>query len=137
MNIEFDSNHQYLGVEFDWLATDQSGQFGYFSTAGFGPVPSRLCRDDNAKYELYEVVVGLDEVGKPKTYTGRKGSIHDWVEIAKRGFYAFDWISSRKTYEIVASPGTGPGSTLPDEIIQLLGLVVLPIDFQESQIFRP
>ena len=34
--------HDYLGVEFDWIATDLDGHIGYFSSAGFGPLPEQI-----------------------------------------------------------------------------------------------
>ncbi len=133
----FKKNHAELGIEFDWLASDRFGRHGYFSTAGFGPIPQVLSEEEALVDDLFEKVIKLAKTNEPRIHVDVERNIGDWIAIAKRGFYAFDWRSRRSTYELIASPEAGACQPLPDEISRMLRMVALQVDFRETQVFSP
>jgi hypothetical protein len=97
------ANHQYLGSEFDFLASDSSGKIAYFSSAGFGPIPREVAELGARMYDLCEGVDSLPRVSQAAEMS-QKPNMGEWVAIAERGFYAYDWSHEDECYELVAQP---------------------------------
>ena len=101
--MEFLFQHAYLGAEADWIAVDQSGRLGYFSTAGAGPIPTTFERDMDCE-DIFETILALEVSGSMNLVGQHEGSLNDWIEVARRGIFAFDWVSEVNCYSLVAKP---------------------------------
>lgn len=103
MSLEFLFEHSFLGLERDWLATNSSGETGFFSTAGFGPIPRSLIREPRLN-ETFERVESLPVVSGFEIIHPSESNLQDWVSVAKRGIFAFDWDNSMKFFRLIARP---------------------------------
>jgi hypothetical protein len=81
------------GMEFDWFAVDQDGNFALFATAGAGPVPDQVFDSLDRHGELAEniTIVGW-------------GTNEVWYSFARLGLFAYDWRDELKAYVRVAEP---------------------------------
>ena len=136
------SREAFEGVEFDWFAVDAVGHVGHFSTAGYGPVPLPvLDRLDAARTdELWSLCERLLELPVIGGATGElPGQIDDWVELARRGLFGFDWQHWSGPYRRAATPSTPVGvATLPADLQRLVRLVEWSgVRFAELQSVRP
>jgi hypothetical protein len=93
---------QIDGREFDWFAIDVDGSIGHFSSAGFGLVPIDILERFEEADVLPEQFLGLPIVGEAIGHL--KGNIADWLEMARRGLYSFDWNDSKAIYCRAATP---------------------------------
>jgi hypothetical protein len=91
-------------VEFDWLCSDADGFVGFFATAGAGPVPSSAVdladAMDTAIHEMRKrpaatVAVDIRQLAP---------DISEWIAVAERGIFAFDWRIASAAYEVIARP---------------------------------
>jgi len=101
--MEWIAKHEYIGSEFDFVASDGSGCVAYFSSAGFGPIPEQAAQIGDQMYELCETIEGLAKVSQVEELS-TEPNIGEWVAAAERGFYAYDWCHERARYELVARP---------------------------------
>ncbi len=136
------SREAFEGVEFDWFAVDATGHVGHFSTAGYGPVPLPvLDRLDAAQtdelWSLGERLLGLPVVGQATGHL--PGEIDDWLELARRGLFGFDWQHGSGPYRRAATPGVPVSiADLPADLQRLVRLVELPgVRFAEVESVRP
>lgn len=136
------SREAFEGGEFDWFAVDAAGHVGHFSTAGYGPVPlpvlDRLDRaQEDALWSLGERLLGLPVIGQATGHL--PGRIDDWLELARRGLFGFDWKHWSGPYLRAAVPSVPVGvADLPAELQALVRLVVLPgVRFAELVSVRP
>lgn len=90
-----------------WIASDDLGQIGFFFTAGSGPIPAsalQLVHESEESANELPIVSDVDLlVPLPRP--------DDYLNLARRGFYAFDWSDVHKTnlertksYELIARP---------------------------------
>jgi len=83
------------GVDFDWFAIDQSGNWAVFATAGEGFIPESVL-----KYaDLHSFI--SEKINLPNW--GRSNIWHDYAVV---GLFAFDWDSAIGGYIKKASPDT-------------------------------
>lgn len=97
-------DHDHRGCEFDWLALDQNGLPGYFSTAGEGWIPSQILDLSGDPEDPAKLVSRLPDRGAPTVLYKGKGVVTDWIQVGRKGIYAFDWNRSAERYELIASP---------------------------------
>ena len=103
---------QIDGREFDWFAVDSMGHVAHFSSAGFGPIPRQVLARLEEADDLPLRLLALPIIGSAKGHMA--GRIDDWLEMAKRGLYSFDWSSNR--YQLAATPSVAlHTSALPAE----------------------
>jgi hypothetical protein len=102
--MAFIVDHERSRVEFDWIAVDRSGCLGYFATAGFGPIPSSVASNCDLYDEVLEAVLLMPIRGSADVSPTAKGDVSEWLEVARRGMFAYDWCVSRSCYELVARP---------------------------------
>lgn len=100
----FSFEHRFLGYEFDWLACDDTGHVAFMASAGFGPIPTQYVDDesifDGLFEEIEQIPVSCDDYEVNRFDKVILGS----ADIARRGFYAFDWNHSEKRYLLEAIP---------------------------------
>ena len=97
------TTHRYLGTEFDWVASDSNGRLGYFSTAGFGGIPASVAAIDDEMYGICDAVAVLPERGAMKLLS-HLTNVDDWIRVAMRGFFAYDWNHERDCYAPISIP---------------------------------
>src|SRR4051794_23444120 len=103
------------GGEFGWFAVDGAGHVGHFATAGFGPIPSAVLARLEEMLELYERVLLLPTIGEATGHLS--GRIDDWLEMARRGLFAYDWQHWSGPYCRAATPSVPTQvARLPAEI---------------------
>ena len=90
------------GGEFDWFAVDADGHVGHFSTAGFGPIPKAVLNEFDRVKGLDERLMALPVNGEAKGHL--PGTIDDWLEMARRGLYSYDWQHWKGPYRRAATP---------------------------------
>ena len=98
------TEHSGKGRELDWLGLDWRDNLGYFSTAGVGPIPVALAQSTEELHDLFERVMTLRVVDDARAVSPDATNIGDWLEVARRGFFAFDWNRHRSAYVLVAQP---------------------------------
>lgn len=120
--------HPLPGFEWDWLAVDNRGHAGMFSTFGYGPVPSPVM---GHVAEIDDVLDHLDELPVVGGYhTAYAGNFSDWERKAERGLFGFDWRAIPGPYRRVTEPRAPLRTdTLPSHIQQVIRRVHLPVDF--------
>ena len=110
------------GSEFDWFAVDSQGRVGHFSTAGLGAVPKIVLEHISQTESLAEDLLGLPVVGQAAGHL--VGNITDWLEMARRGVYSFDWQHSNGAYRLAATPSSElKVGTLPESMQTTLSKV--------------
>jgi hypothetical protein len=125
------------GGEFDWFAVDGAGHVGHFATAGFGPVPASVLARLDESWELPERVLALPAIGQATGHL--PGRIDDWLEMARRGLFSYDWQHWSGPYRRAATPSVPVHvADLPAELRRSVSLVVWPgIRLAESLAVRP
>jgi hypothetical protein len=109
--------HPYSRAEFDWLACDAEGLLGYFSTAGAGPVPRAAIQDGPFLEDVLDRVKELGRTGSAISISGLLNP-RDWLDVAERGFFAFDWSRRHNRYELTAKPSM-PRKIVSIEMLEL------------------
>lgn len=121
-----------FGVDCTWLAYDEFGAVATFFTGGSGPIPQSLLEFplniQKAERQIWELPVrteGRVLIDVPIA--------HDYVEMARRGFYVYDWTDCVRTltseihaYELAAVP-----------LVPLKWSDLLPSSQQHSAPLRP
>lgn len=97
-------NHEFLGSEFDWVAVDRNGVVGYFASAGAGWIPESILSEAEPFWDSLSVILSLPKISEVLNRCSSPHHILDWLEVAARGVFAFDWNHGTKRYELVASP---------------------------------
>ena len=85
--------HDIVGMEFDWFAVDQDGNFALFATAGAGPVPD----------QVFDRLDQHGELAKDIAIVGW-GTSKVWDSFAQVGLFVYDWHDALKAYVRVAEP---------------------------------
>lgn len=114
-----------VGTEFDWVAVDQSGNIGIFSTAGYGAVPRCAIRWRDDYENLIDWIgrrAGLPPFADLMTFTGD-------IPI-----YGFDWIPHSGPYRRVQLPRGMPPVRLDELPEELRGAVIeLNLSFERLE----
>lgn len=130
---EFVSDHEFLGYEYDWAAIDENGYIGYFSTAGSGPVPQLSTQEPTLFDGLFEKIASMDVVSDSIQMNGSDRNVSDWILIAQRGVFSFDWRQEISLYQIIATPKNPVRLEILDTTLQsLLGRIKIECDFERK-----
>ncbi len=135
--MEFDHGHK--GDEFDWVAVDVHGFTAYLSTAGYGPLPLSVLRNTALFEGLLERAMALNETCDAIPNKRVTGNIDDWVRLARRGLFAYDWSHELECYQIIAIPRVPrPLEAFGDaEFVNLARVTALPLGFRETDRIEP
>jgi len=90
------------GGEFDWFAMDGEGHVGHFATAGFRPIPRIVLARFGELREFDRRILQLPAIGEATGHLG--GLIEDWLEMARRGLFSYDWQHWSGPYARAATP---------------------------------
>ena len=131
------SREAVQGGEFDWFAVDADGHVGHFATAGFGPVPAVVLTRLAELRELDERVLRLPAIGAATGHLS--GIIDDWLEMARRGLFAYDWKHWNGPYRRAATPSRPIAlADLPPDVRELVQVVTWPdVRLAELSTIRP
>lgn len=130
------SEHDFLGSEFDWISQDKNGKMGYFSTAGEGWIPESTLHSNQIYWDVLDLVISLPIVGDPECTFSGNHSIDDWINVAARGFFAFDWNRGTKQYELVARPTGIVAAEGIRKIKKFVNPAILQCSFETDFSFR-
>lgn len=80
--------------EFDWFLVDGDGHVALCASGGYGPIPAWVLQhsdpDDTPDDHREELLQCLPEVGDCRV-EGEVGWCEEWLALARRGFYIYDW----------------------------------------------
>lgn len=105
-------NNKYpIGVDCVWLASDKNGNLAAFVTGGTGPIPIESIKCQSLLLEdIEECICDLPTVSMVSLIVKIKRP-DDFVEMAKRGFFVYDWndvhktiLESTQAYKAIAIP---------------------------------
>ena len=96
------SREQLRGREFDWFAVDRRGFIGHFSTAGYGKIPEAILAAYDLVSDLSERILLLSTIASAEGHLA--GKIDDWLEMARRGLFSYDWKHWKGPYRRAATP---------------------------------
>ena len=129
--------------DFEWFAVDRVGHLAFLTSAGFGPVPKVVFKSKPEYFMVREMLLALPFRGdfELRELGPQKRIAKDWIEMARRGLFGYDWNPTRTDfaldchpYEIVAAPKKPLlVSELPSPIKECLVAVRFSSDdFRES-----
>jgi hypothetical protein len=131
------------GLDCVWIGSDREGRVGAFITGGEGPIPAGVLLSHRLSVDEIEGRLSkLPSVTSATLLIPLKRP-DDFVELARRGFFAYDWTDVHRTssealhaYEKIAIPDTPISATeLPPEVAALLEGIALNASFaQETKI---
>lgn len=135
--MSFIRKHEFSRVEYDWLGVDKNGYIGFFSSAGFGPIPETVIKP-NLSIDLTQEILGLPKCSETESIQLQDRKISEWIEIAERGLFSFDWSFNSDSYEMVSWPET---PVFFKEFLKrtdnLIAFIHLPnLDFISSKILK-
>jgi len=124
--------------EFDWFATDGAGHVGHFATAGFGPIPAIVLERLEELRKLDErILQQVPVIGEASGHL--PGRVDDWLEMARRGLFSYDWQHWDGPYRRAATPSRPITITdLPAALSDAVRIVAWPdVRFAELTDLRP
>jgi hypothetical protein len=106
---------------------------GFFTSAGSRVIPEPVLQSKEIRESLRQKLHALPAIGKASRAWFVRGQLDDWIEMAKRGLFAFDFlsddgsISDRGHYRRIAKPSRPlMVQTMPDETRAALARVTVP-----------
>ncbi len=115
----------WSSLHFDWFAVDPGGHLALCSTAGFGEVPQSVLRESTKQARpgdcIEELLRTLDVIGKARSEGPGPGSCEEWLALAKRGFFIYDWQHWDGPYTTIVRP-TQPAvvASVPAQLLRKL-----------------
>ncbi len=117
------NNHPDLGIEFDWLASDQNGNLALMSTAGFGTCPDASSQFRENTIETIDLILSELNLKDADLLISRP----------ETGLIVYDWSSLKKRYERKYIPEAYVNSALlKRKKVSLTVVFALDIDFLEN-----
>lgn len=101
------------GIDLVWVCVDKDGYIGAFVTAGIGEIPEIILENNNLLFEKIEDEILSLNKSSNVILTAQLPKSEDFMEIAKRGIFVYDWdnyhqeySSQPQAYELIATPTT-------------------------------
>lgn len=91
------------GMDFSWLAADSDGHVAWLVTFGSAVVPSWVDRNAGAFDEVESALSALPVRGGVNA-SKVSGYVYEWLDIARRGVFGFDWSVHEGPYRLIARP---------------------------------
>ena len=124
-------NKYPLNIDCVWIATDDVGYLGAFVTAGIAPIPKGVL--NNKFMDIFNIENRICELPKLLIVTllTKIPRPDDFVEMAARGFFVYDWSDTHRTlkssssrYELVAVPDYPTTIVdLPSDFLELVTII--------------
>ena len=98
------------GIDLGWFAVDKDGHVGFFTSAGSLIVPEAVLQSRETYESLSKAIKSLPPAGKGSVQHSGGGNRKDWIEMAARGLFAYDFKSydtevyKNGDYQIIALP---------------------------------
>jgi hypothetical protein len=98
------------GIDLSWFAVDRDGHVGFFTSAGSRIVPEVVLKSRETWESLKKAIHSLPRTGKGSLRFSEGGNLKDWIEMAARGLFAYDFKSydtavfENGDYQIIATP---------------------------------
>jgi hypothetical protein len=126
--------HPRPGIEFDWNSLDRRRHVGVFSTAGYRPVPREVMPLVQAFDEAYpDQIASLAVVTSCAESPEGPGNFSDWIAMAERGLFGFDWEVWDGPYVRLTAPSFPiTVEQFPTHLAWLAQTVVLDVEFTTS-----
>ena len=96
--LSWNADHEWLGIEMDWVGIDERGHVAVFQTAGFGPVPS----DDLVDWETVESSFPPSTEAVLAVETNENWYFAE--QLGKRGVFVYDWDATQQSYFLLVAP---------------------------------
>jgi hypothetical protein len=120
------------GYDLGWFATDRDGHIGFFTSQGSEVVPASVLASKERWELLDRGIHKLPSIGKGSLRWFVTGNREDWIEMARRGLYAYDFSehypgkAARGHYKRISSPSRPVGiSSLALDLQQALSFTVI------------
>lgn len=93
-------------MEFDFLLQDSDGHIALFSTAGYGPIPLQALpeHEDDAVDVEGVAITALPVIGTPLRQSQEAHGCAEWIALAERGIFVFDWRHRGGPYDRLLAP---------------------------------
>jgi hypothetical protein len=130
-----------LQIDCVWVASDRNGKLGAFITAGCAPIPTEAFDEEFMDVPDIEQRIGvMPTVSKCQLLTRHIPRPDDYIALAERGFYTFDWTDVHprgprlNAYELVALPERPAAiDALPHELVAMAtALKLARVDFSSA-----
>jgi hypothetical protein len=98
------------GIDLGWFAADGDGHLAFFTSGGSRVVPELVLKSKEALDRLEYLVSELPAIGDAIVSKNITGKLDDWVDMARRGLFGFDFSSfddavfENGEYILVAKP---------------------------------
>lgn len=91
------------GMDFSWLAADKDGHVAWLVTFGSAVVPSWVEGTASAYDEVEPALAALPVRGG---FIAKEESryVADWLDVARRGLFGYDWRVHDGPYQLIARP---------------------------------
>ena len=132
--------HYPEGIDCVWMSVDKNGHLAAFVTGGEGPIPVDILNQNAVPIEEIESAICELEVRSEAKLLVSLPRPDDFIDMARRGIYVFDWQDVSRTrgdrtglYEKIAVP-TEPITLdgLPNQLRALVeNAICTAIDFGE------
>ncbi len=127
--------------DFMWFAIDSNGHIAALTCAGFAAIPLLVFRAKAQYFSCFNYFLSLPRSSDIIVHKSIYATLTDWLEMAGRGLFAYDWdaglgwYEAEKPYSLLASPKHPlTFSELPSEIQDYLQPICFSsVNFAEAQ----
>lgn len=109
-NIWTDVSNGASYSEFDWIGIDKQDQFGVFTSAGIGYIPTTFFSSYESYLVLHQFFLNIQKSTTADIISKENGAKDYWIACAERGLFAYDCYDIHRTkkinrYDLIAAPG--------------------------------
>jgi hypothetical protein len=95
--------------ELNWLAVDNKGQLGIFTSLMNAPIPDKVKSSLENYEDLRKRIELISKTTTAIVVTKEKGNFSDWTAYADKGLFAFDFqdvhrATKKNQYDLIARP---------------------------------
>jgi hypothetical protein len=90
-------------MDFSWLAADRDGHVAWLVTFGSAVVPAWVERSASAFDDVESALAALPVRGGVNAKEESR-YVREWLDVARRGVFGYDWSVHEGPYELIARP---------------------------------
>jgi len=129
------------GMDLEWFAVDRDGHLGFFTSNGSRILPEPVLRSWDAWQWIRQTMKTLPRPGVGTLVVTREGNQEDWIEMAARGLFAYDFnphdpaMDEEGDYQRIATPSQALIVDALDERIrrELAAVTMKTLCFAETE----